>query len=289
MSNQSGSFPKIIWIFWFQGFENAPGLVKKCLSSWQLNNPGWQINVLDEKEYKKHIDIDPITALNRDTMNVQSLSEILRINLINKYGGVWVDATCFCCQPLDEWLPNFMTSGFFAFERHGDDRLISSWFLASTKESYLTTALCEAINWYWGKNRFPYQKRKYGRKAIKWIGKILNQNPRRASLWAHPLTLKILKLQPYYCFQYVFYRLLATDRRSREIWDKTPKVRVDSARRMQLAGLLNPVTAEIKSIIDSRKDAIYKLDWRKDKDLVPGCNLDYLLNSLELQFPQKTS
>ncbi len=282
MDNQSEGLPKKLWVFWHTGFEAAPGLVKKCLASWRRHNPGWEINALNEKTYKDYIDIASIVARNPKTMNVQALAEVIRINLVSKFGGVWADATVFCCQPLDEWLPRVMTTGFFAFEKPGPDRLLSSWFLASGKDSYLTNAMCRAYSRYWS-NSFPYQNSKFGKIAIERIDRVLNQNARRAGLWAHPLFVKIFRLQPYFCFQYVFYRLVATDRRSRELWERTPKITADIPHRLQIVGPLNPVSNEIKSIIDARKDPLYKLDWRRDKDVVPGCNLDYLLNSNEIE------
>ena len=39
--------PKTIWMFWSQGYENAPNIIKKCRESWEKYNPDWTINVLD--------------------------------------------------------------------------------------------------------------------------------------------------------------------------------------------------------------------------------------------------
>ena len=32
-----------IYILWFQGFDNAPLLVKNCVQSWKHYNPDWNI------------------------------------------------------------------------------------------------------------------------------------------------------------------------------------------------------------------------------------------------------
>jgi hypothetical protein len=275
----SAEIPKIIWILWLQGFEAAPDLVKQCLLSWQRHNRDWKIVLLDEKNFADHININDIIGPNRQTISMQALSNIIRINLLAKFGGVWADSTCFCCRPLDEWIGNHLTSGFFAFEKPGKDRLISSWFLASGPHCHLTGAYCRAVNLYWSRNHFPYQHQRAGRIIIKWMGKILNGNTRRAGLWVHPLTAKVFQLHPYHWFHYMFYRVVTTDERSGEIWRQTPKISADIPHRLQIAGLLKPASAELKAIIDGRKDPLYKLNWRCDKDLAPGCTLDYLLNS----------
>jgi len=41
--NNKNKIPKIVWLFWDSGFQNAPELVQHCLKSWQNKNPGWNI------------------------------------------------------------------------------------------------------------------------------------------------------------------------------------------------------------------------------------------------------
>ena len=277
--NPGAEIPKIIWILWLQGFDAAPDLVKQCLLSWQRHHRGWKIVPLDEKNLKDHVCLDDIIRHNRQTISKQALANIIRINLLAKFGGVWVDATCYCCQPLDEWIGNHLVSGFFAFEKPGRDRIISNWFLASGKNCHLTDAFCEATNSYWSQNRFPHQKKWAGQKVIKWMGKILNRNARLAGLWVHPLTAKVFRLHPYHWHHYIFYRVVTTDERSGELWRQTPKISADVPHRLQIAGLLKPASPGIKAIIDARKDPLYKLNWRCDPHSVPGCTLDYLLRS----------
>ena len=31
------------------------------------------------------------------------------------YGGFWVDATVYCIKPLNEWIHDYITNGFFAY------------------------------------------------------------------------------------------------------------------------------------------------------------------------------
>jgi hypothetical protein len=54
------------------------------------------------------------------------------MELLRRHGGVWADATCYCLQPLAEWLPSKLApAGFFAFDRPAPDRMLASWFLAA--------------------------------------------------------------------------------------------------------------------------------------------------------------
>ena len=38
---------KIIWIYWHQGWGNAPEIIKICKKSWIKKNPEWDVRALD--------------------------------------------------------------------------------------------------------------------------------------------------------------------------------------------------------------------------------------------------
>jgi mannosyltransferase OCH1-like enzyme len=56
---------KTIFILWFQGFDNAPIIVKKCVDSWKHYNPDWNIILLDHTNLCKYIDLDFYYVLNK--------------------------------------------------------------------------------------------------------------------------------------------------------------------------------------------------------------------------------
>ena len=47
-----------IYILWFDGFQNAPDVVKKCVDSWKYYNPDWNIILLDEDNYRQYVNLD---------------------------------------------------------------------------------------------------------------------------------------------------------------------------------------------------------------------------------------
>lgn len=67
------------------------------------------------------------------TKEVESVSNLIRLELLCRHGGAWADATTVCARPLDEWLPQHSQSGFFAFAAPGGGRPLSTWFLAATQ------------------------------------------------------------------------------------------------------------------------------------------------------------
>lgn len=139
--------PKVIWTCWFQGRDNAPFLVRQCLNSWEILNPGWEFRCLDQYSILHYTAGLSEFSLDDKSITAASLSDVIRIALLHEYGGAWVDATLFCNHPLDTWLPDCMDEGFFAFER--PDRPLASWFLAAQPGNRLIAAWAAAVDGYW--------------------------------------------------------------------------------------------------------------------------------------------
>lgn len=125
---------KNIFIYWNRGFNDCPDMVKKCLSSCKKYNSNYNIVELDDQNIKKYIEINSL--LNNKNITTTSLSDIIRIMLLKKYGGIWIDATILCLKSFDDWLLDYVQMGFFAFELKCD-RIISSWFIYGEKDNYI--------------------------------------------------------------------------------------------------------------------------------------------------------
>lgn len=145
---------KTIWACWFQGREAAPPLVRKCLDSWERKNPEWEFRCLDARTVERFVPIRDLIDLDNRTITAASLSDIVRISLLHEFGGVWVDATLFCNRPLDDWLPDVMQEGFFAFADPVPTRPLSSWFLSAEPDNRLVAEWYRRTVEYWqGRDR----------------------------------------------------------------------------------------------------------------------------------------
>lgn len=123
-----------------------PHLVKRCIDSWKVKNPDWELRIIDAVNYRKYVKLPDLKI---KKITAASLSDILRISLLHEYGGVWVDATLYCNKPLDDWLPARMTEGFFAFSKPHPSRLIASWFLAADQHNLIVEEWYAAVIRYW--------------------------------------------------------------------------------------------------------------------------------------------
>jgi hypothetical protein len=149
------AMPKVIYLFWDQGWDQAPELVQRCARSWEGWNPDFTVRKLTRCDLCEEL---PElfsrfgrlrSLLLRRCITIQALSDLLRIRLLERYGGVWADSTTLCRKPLRDWLPEQMPNGFFAFRNEIDGRILCSWFMASTSRHPFTSRIHDRSMRYW--------------------------------------------------------------------------------------------------------------------------------------------
>ena len=128
--------PKIIWMFWHSGLDGAPDVVHRSLTTWQHFNPDHEVQFLDLAAAEAALGVDLGALFDKLTVDLgwAGKSDLIRLMLLAKFGGVWADATTFCLKPLSDWLhQEIHTNGFFCFRwaNKASDREMVSWFLAS--------------------------------------------------------------------------------------------------------------------------------------------------------------
>src|ERR1700731_3743941 len=116
--------PRTIWALWLDGWDDAPEVVRACRTTWEALNPTWSFRALTRAMLPALIGADVLRAFEDRALQPEAFSDVVRIELLVRYGGVWADSTTYCLQPLDAWLPSVTTSGFFAFAKPGPERMI---------------------------------------------------------------------------------------------------------------------------------------------------------------------
>ena len=213
---------KIIWTCWFQGRSQAPYLVEQCLRSWETANPTWELRCLDAYSVGLYAPLGQYFDLSRQAITAASLSDIVRILLLREFGGVWVDATLFCQQPLDAWLPEAMEEGFFAFSAPAPDRILSSWFLAAQSGHPLLTAWHAKMIAYW--------------------------TDRTAS-------------DDYFWLHHLFGEMCSSQSSLAHAWSKAPRKSADGPHSLQHNGLMHRPAGEVLEQVDWNIP-VFKLSWR---------------------------
>lgn len=147
----------IIWFCWFQGIENAPFIVKKCYESILNNINDRKIILITEKNYKEYISFPEFIQekIDNKIINGAHFSDLMRLELLLKYGGTWIDATVFCTS---NNIPKYMLdSELFLFQclkpgLDGHATSISSWFITSYSDNVIIRLTRDLLYEYWKKN-----------------------------------------------------------------------------------------------------------------------------------------
>lgn len=171
--------PKIIWLLWFQGWSDSPEVTQASLISWQRMNPTWRVNRLSLDNISQYISETNLHLMKIGLIPPEAASDLIRLELLHLYGGVWADSTTICAKSLDDWLPTAMTSGFFAFDKPAPERLLSTWFLAAKIGSYVVER--------WRKAAFEYWEGRSEREEYFWVHRLFSDcycaDPHFKSLW----------------------------------------------------------------------------------------------------------
>lgn len=108
-TNQENDNTKIIWSFWWQGEENAPDIVKICFESMYRNKGDYNLIIISQENYKKYIDLPNfiIEGVNIGKIDFTHFSDLIRVYLLNRYGGIWLDSTILLLKPIPQDLSRY--------------------------------------------------------------------------------------------------------------------------------------------------------------------------------------
>ena len=93
--------PKDVYLLWDAGFERAPDWERTVLWTWRRHNPDWTVHAMTMAEAIERADV--FRYVSRDKwsgITTASRSDILRVLILARYGGVWADASLACNAPL---------------------------------------------------------------------------------------------------------------------------------------------------------------------------------------------
>lgn len=111
---------KIVWTLWWQGEEKAPDIVKACIQSMRENFPYAKVIVLNKDNIHKYINIPNHIFLKfkRKLITITHLSDIIRMRLLYKYGGLWMDSTVYVNSKVPE---RIFDLNFFTIKKRRND------------------------------------------------------------------------------------------------------------------------------------------------------------------------
>lgn len=119
---------KIIWQYWGQGLdkENLPEIVRICFASVDKYKGDFEVIRLSDDTVSDYIEFpeEVLRKLREGIFTRTSFSDLLRLALLNTYGGVWLDATVLLTGNLPS---QYLEMDFFMFQRSNDVEKKSFW------------------------------------------------------------------------------------------------------------------------------------------------------------------
>lgn len=135
----------VVWIYWAQGWDSAPAFSKAVLTAWRAHHPGWEIRALSAETVPQWLDLPSLYGNSLPANTTSWFSDILRTELIHKYGGLWADATLY---PTAQINSTYITldAPFFVLRMHSNRMTpMSSSLLVSACPSLLLSRFVTAM------------------------------------------------------------------------------------------------------------------------------------------------
>ena len=129
-----------IWSFW--DTEDIPADVGPILASWKLWAPEYRVIMLNPTSVRCFL---PDANL-EGAKELKLRTDIIRLRLLHKYGGVWMDSTVMLTRPLDVGPSGFVAIAIPEYQTHGPPAdFVESWFLAADAGEYIVDRWAELL------------------------------------------------------------------------------------------------------------------------------------------------
>ena len=144
---------KIFWC-WLQGEDNAPKLAKACLKSIKRNLRKKEIIVITENNMNQYVNIPSYIIQKYKNKYISSthFSDILRLELLVKYGGTWIDSSVL----ITRYDKLFFNKDLFIFKATEKWAAGSNWFISAEKGNPILRTTLILLYKYWKENNKLY-------------------------------------------------------------------------------------------------------------------------------------
>jgi hypothetical protein len=141
-----------IWQFWAQGADKAPPIVRTCLHSVEMNVGERRRILLTAETVGDYLAIPGCFMDRIPFWGWTKFSNLVRLMLLEQYGGTWIDATVLIDRTIPQWIED---RDFFVFRWPHDPRILATWFMHSKSGHPLTVAISSAYQDYWLRTETP--------------------------------------------------------------------------------------------------------------------------------------
>jgi len=133
---QNDEIPKIIWTYWDS--RSVPDVVQKCINTWRNHNPDYEIVVLSNEDIPYYLPETDVLGM-KMANTPQRTADLIRVHILEKYGGIWADATIMMNGSLD-FIQSKKGYDFVGYHigkmmNRPESPVIENWFFAAPPRS----------------------------------------------------------------------------------------------------------------------------------------------------------
>ena len=144
----------VIWMLWWNGEENAPDTIRRCIASIRANAGDIPVRVIDHRSFRDYVDVPAhlLERLENKTISFTHFSDYYRMALLARHGGLWLDASIFMKRFSKEQV---FDQPFFTVRNPGVDQMnVSRWewtvsVMGGWKGNTLFGAVSALLAQYW--------------------------------------------------------------------------------------------------------------------------------------------
>ena len=128
--------PKIIHQIWL-GSQPLPPHLKPWMASWKQHFPSWEYRLWTDQELRQIKDTLVCRHVFDHKQSLALLSDVLRMEILNRYGGMYMDCDFECLHPFE----TFLQDGCF---HYGDEKLgqpCNAWLCSAPNHRLLALYL----------------------------------------------------------------------------------------------------------------------------------------------------
>lgn len=155
-----------LWWCWIQGEEKAPALAKVCLESLRRSFPEYEVVVISQENMHEWVQFPPhiLEKYQQGIIPHVAMTDLLRLELLIRYGGIWIDSTVLCTLPESEdaidlrglhapSVKEMLEAELFLFQYatpgNAWNGSVSNWFIASHPGNPLLADVLSKLYAYW--------------------------------------------------------------------------------------------------------------------------------------------
>ena len=144
-----------VWLYWDQGLVQAPDLVKKCYAAARKFH-GDNVILLTAENLGQYLHMPRylIDKVENGEIPLAIYTDLMRIALLEHYGGTWMDATVYLTDQIPQTIHD---SDFFVFHNSlgllQNPALYPVWFIHAKKHNTLIRQIRNVAFAYWKREK----------------------------------------------------------------------------------------------------------------------------------------